>query len=153
VIISYQTLSQPEVLKSFRQDNFKVVIIDEASFLKPMQTVWSETLTPFFHTFKRTIILTGSDLLKNPIQVHNILKIVRPDYIPDFLKFSSRYCDPHKTKEGVQFMGASFSAELDLIYTKRFAYRRERSDPAILSDIPRIQRQKVEISGNIALVE
>jgi len=68
------------------------------------------------------------------------MKIVRPDYIPDFLKFSSRYCDPFRTKEGVQFMGASFSAELDLIFNKRFAYRRERSDPAILSDVPRIQR-------------
>jgi hypothetical protein len=75
------------------------------------------------------MVLTGSNLVHNPIEIHNIMKVVRPDYIPDFLKFSNRYCDPFNTKDGVQFMGPSFSQELELVYRKRFAYRRERSDP------------------------
>jgi hypothetical protein len=116
------------VLSRFQQESFKVVLIDEATFLKQKQSTWSESLTPYFSGFKRTILLTGCCLLANPIEIHSFLKIVRPDYIPDFLKFSSRYCDPQKTKDGVQFLGASFSQELELLYRKRFAYRRERSD-------------------------
>ena len=72
--------------------------------------------------------MTGSTLLKKPIEIHNMMKIVRPDYVPDFLKFSQRYCDPYNTKDGVQFMGCSFSQELELLFKKRFAYRLERGD-------------------------
>jgi len=46
--------------------------------------------------------------------------------MPDFLKFCNRYCDPMVQKGGVQFMGPSFVQELDLVYKKRFAYRRMR---------------------------
>lgn len=79
-------------------------------------------------SIKRTILLTGSSFQNNPFEIYNLLKTIRPDYVPDFLKFCFRYCDPVKKKEGVEFMGRSFFQELDLLYKKRFALRRTRDD-------------------------
>ena len=87
---------------------------------------------------KRVLLLTGSNFENNPFEIYNLLKIIRPDYIPDFLKFCLRYCDPVKKKEGVEFMGRSFYQELDLIFTKRFAIRRTRDDDRI--DVLRHQK-------------
>ena len=40
------------------------------------------------------------------------MKIIRPDYMPDFIKFCLRYCDPMKRKDGIEFLGRSFHLEL-----------------------------------------
>ncbi len=77
---------------------------------------------------KRCILLTGSNFQNNPFELYNLLKVIRPDYVPDFLKFCLRYCDPVKRKDGVDFMGRSFYQELELLYNKRFAIRRARDD-------------------------
>lgn len=102
---------------------------------------------------KRIMLLTGSRLTANPIEIHNLLKIVRPDCIPDFLKFSNRFCDPVQLKEGVEFRGPSFNQELELLYRKRFAYRRERDNERVLLDMKKIQRQKIETFGNTVIVD
>ena len=74
--------------------------------------------------FKRVILLTGcQNLLKCPIDLYNIMRIIRPDYVPDDkLVFFERYCDPfHKQDKGIiEFLGTSNEAELQLIFDKRF---------------------------------
>jgi len=57
---------------------------------------------------KRVILLTGVEFQKKPIELYNLMKIVRPDYVPDFSKFCMRFCDPIKSKiakEGFDFSG------------------------------------------------
>ena len=83
---------------------------------------------------KRIFLLTGSNFYNNPFEIYNLMKIVRPDYIPDFLKFCYRFCDPVKRKSGIEFMGRSFHQELELLYKKRFAIIRTRDDIGI--DLP-----------------
>lgn len=53
-------------------------------------------------------MLTGTNFRGNALELYNLLKIIRPDHMPDFLKFCNRYCDPMVQKGGVQFMGPSF---------------------------------------------
>jgi hypothetical protein len=57
---------------------------------------------------KRVLLLTGTNFRGNALELYNLLKIIRPDHMPDFLKFCNRYCDPMVQKGGVQFMGPSF---------------------------------------------
>jgi hypothetical protein len=74
---------------------------------------------------KRIILTTGAPLLMSPIELHVFMQIIRPDLMPTFFKFASRYCDPVKKQEGIHFNGASFSDELELVFYKRFAIRRK----------------------------
>jgi hypothetical protein len=80
---------------------------------------------------KRVFLLTGSNFQNNPFEIYNLLKIVRPDYVPEILKFCMRYCDPNKRKDGIEFMGRSFYQELDLLFKKRFAVRKSREDDTV----------------------
>lgn len=102
-IVSFQALAQPDCFAMVRAKHFKVAIVDEASLLKKKGTKWEEPLVNFFCQMKRILMLTGSRLTSNPVEIHNLVRIVRPDCIPDFLKFSNRFCDPVNLKEGVQF--------------------------------------------------
>lgn len=104
--------------------SFKVAVVDEAAFLKQRDAEWNIKLVPLLSNMKRIMLLTGTNFRGNAIELYNLLKIVRPDFVPEFLKFCNRYCDPIIKKDGVQFMGPSFVQELDLLYKKRFAFRR-----------------------------
>ena len=100
-IVSYQSLAQEHCFNLIKAQNFKVCVADEASVLKKKGTSWEEPLISFLSGMKRILLLSGSRLTANPIEIHNFVKIVRPDCIPDFLKFSNRFCDPVELKEGV----------------------------------------------------
>lgn len=76
--------------------------------MKQRDTEWSKNLVPYAMEMKRVLVLTGTSLYNNPFEIYNLLKIVRPDYMPDFIKFCCRYCDPVKRKNGVEFTGRSF---------------------------------------------
>lgn len=111
------------MIKKFEARGFKIAIADQASYIKHYESEWSKTLMPFLFALRRVLLLTGSNFQHNPFEIYNLLKIVRPDYMPDFLKYCLRYCDPIKKKDGVEFMGKSFHHELSLLYKKRFAVR------------------------------
>ena len=84
-------------------------VADEASILKMKGAAWNEPLIPYFAGMKRLLLLSGARLTGDPVGIHNLVKMIRPDCITDFLKFSHRFCDPVTLKEGVQFNGPSFS--------------------------------------------
>jgi hypothetical protein len=73
--------------------------------------------------------------------------------MPDFVKFANRYCDPVKKSDGIHYNGASFSDELNYIYRKRFALRRQRDENEFVQALPKVQRQKILSVGTPALVE
>ena len=45
-------------------------------------------------SMKRTIILTGCNLIKKPQEIYSLMRIIRPDIMPGFYEFGYRYCDP-----------------------------------------------------------
>ncbi|KEJ83063.1 SNF2 family N-terminal domain containing protein [Oxytricha trifallax] len=147
-IISYQLISTKEMMLKFdsrKEGRFKVCIADQASYLKQEDSDWSQLVVPFLISMKRIILLTGSNFSYNPFEIYNLMKIIRPDYIPDFLNFCYRYCDPVKKQQGVEFTGRSFHQELELLFMKRFAIRRTRDDKNIQISV--LNRQKIEIIG------
>ena len=73
-------------------------------------------------------LLTGAPILQSPIEIHSFLQVIRPDQMPEFVKFCNRYCDPQKKSDGIHYDGASFTEELDILFRKRFAVRRLRDD-------------------------
>ena len=58
---------------------------------------------------RRVLLLTGCNYQCNPFEIYNLMNIIRPDYMPDFLKFCNRYCDPIRRKDCVEYNGRSFN--------------------------------------------
>lgn len=95
-IVPYQALFQPQkhCFDVIDRKRFKVCIFDGATALKKRGMQHEEHIVSFLAGMKRILLLTGGSLTSNPIEIHNLLKIIRPDCIPDFIKFSNRFCDP-----------------------------------------------------------
>jgi len=63
---------------------FKVVIADEAHYLKNTGNKRSDILLPFLSSRKRIILLSGTPALAKPREIYNLLSIVRPDLFVNF---------------------------------------------------------------------
>lgn len=74
--------------------DFKVCIADEAHYLKSIDSQRSKALVPLLQNAKRVILLSGTPVLSKPVEIFNLMKILRPDVHPNFKTFADRYCDP-----------------------------------------------------------
>ncbi|CAI2382484.1 unnamed protein product [Moneuplotes crassus] len=123
---------------------FKVVIIDEAHYLKSRDAKRCRMLLPIITEAKRILFLTGTPILSRPIELFNLVKALRPDMIRQFLDYAYRYCNPRENKFGTDFTGASCMKELHYILEKSFMIRRLKKE--VLSELPDKRRQLVDIT-------
>ena len=77
-----------------KNQQFNTIIADEAHYLKSRDSQRSKKLVPILQASKRVILLSGTPVLSKPVEIYNILRILRPDVTPSFKEFTSRYCDP-----------------------------------------------------------
>lgn len=54
-------------------------------------------------------------MLARPNEVFNLLQIIRPDIFLDFKTFGYRYCNPKKTRFGIDWNGNAHPSELHLM--------------------------------------
>ena len=88
LIISYDLAwKMKEMLEPFR-----IVIADEAHYLKNSGNKRSDNLVPFLSTRKRIILLSGTPALAKPKELYNLLSIIRPDIFINFKEYGNRYC-------------------------------------------------------------
>jgi SWI/SNF-related matrix-associated actin-dependent regulator 1 of chromatin subfamily A len=59
--------------------NFKITIADEAHYMKSRSAKRSRALIPLLRKSKRCMLLTGTPILNHPVEIYNLLKIIRPD--------------------------------------------------------------------------
>jgi len=101
--------------------------------------------------FKRVLLLSGCQTLtKNPIDLYPIMRILRPDYVPDQkIQFFERYCDPvYKEDKGIiEFLGTSHETELEMLFDKRIAIKYSEPNEKIQKN----SRIRIEIDGNFVL--
>jgi len=95
-----------------QQKDFNAIIADEAHFLKSQDSKRSKNLIPVLQSSKRVILLSGTPVLNKPVEIYNIMKIIRPEVTPSFRDFTNRYCNPKKTQFGMDYSGATCTQEL-----------------------------------------
>jgi SWI/SNF-related matrix-associated actin-dependent regulator 1 of chromatin subfamily A len=71
-----------------------------------------KNLIDLISSIKRVILLTGCNLTKKPMEIYNLMKIVRPDVMPSFYEYGYRYCDPRQSFDGIDFSNAGNMIEL-----------------------------------------
>lgn len=114
--------------------DFKVCIADEAHYLKAKDSQRSQALVPLLQNAKRVILLSGTPVLAKPVEVFNLMKILRPDVHPSFTVFTQRYCDPKQTRWGMDYSGATNGNELHYLLQKAYMIRRLKKD--VLDELP-----------------
>jgi SWI/SNF-related matrix-associated actin-dependent regulator 1 of chromatin subfamily A len=108
--------------------SFKIVIADEAHYLKSRDSLRSKNLVPILESCKRTILMSGTPVLARPMEIYNLMKILRPDICPKFSLFADRYCNPQVSRFGMDYTGASCTLELHYVLSTTFMVRRLKKD-------------------------
>ena len=80
--------------EEFKVLNLQCIIADEAHYLKSKDAKRSQNLIPILKAAKRVMLLSGTPILSRPVEIHNLMSIIRPDVTPSFRDFANRYCDP-----------------------------------------------------------
>ena len=94
-IMSYDLASKRSEEVSSKK--YMVCIADEAHYLKNRDAKRSKNLMPILSASKRVLLLSGTPMLNRPVEMYNLLKILRPDIIGGFNEYAKRYCDPKET--------------------------------------------------------
>lgn len=120
--------------------NFQCYIVDEAHLFKG-QGDRREQLIPVFQKSKRVILLSIPPATKQPSELYNLLRILRPDICPTLSEFTNRY---QKSEEGKSISNnRGFDEELNYILKQTIMIRRLRKD--IFTGLPDKNRVLVEI--------
>ena len=129
--------------EEIEKKNFKVCIADESHYLKSRDAKRSKYLMPILTKSKRVILISGTPMLSRPVEIYNLLKILRPDLMGSFSEYASRYCSPKETPYGMDYTGNSCTKELHYILGQSVMIRRLKKD--VLSELPPKRRQKIQV--------
>lgn len=83
---------------------------------------------------KRVLLLSGTPILSRPVEIYNLIKMVRPDIMTDFYAYAERYCNPRVNKWCRDYNGASNTEELHFILDRKIMLRRLKKE--VLHDLP-----------------
>ena len=148
VIISYNLLIRPEVTDAIK-DNFDLVVLDEAHYVKSMTSKRSSATLQVTQKCTIKILLSGTPF-NYPVEMFQQIKLIDPTIYPWFFNYTvnaieepgkyyyaTRYCKPTKVlirnAETWNFRGYDRSEELNAVLNT-FLIRRKKSD--VLSQLP-----------------
>ena len=123
---------------------FKIIIVDEAHYLKSRDSLRAKNIIPVLMRTKRILLLTGTPILARPAEIYNLLRILRPDVYHSFNGFGKRYCNPKEAHFGIDWSGSKNQRELHMVIERSFMIRRLKSQ--VLKELPSKRRQKIAIS-------
>ena len=141
-IMSYEL--SVKLADQFLERGIGICIVDEAHYLKSWNSQRSLILVPILSQIKRVMLLSGTPMLSRPVEIYNLIKMVRPDIMTDFYKYAHRYCAPTENRWCKEFNGAANTEELHYILDRKVMLRRLKSE--VLHDLPAKIRQRIVVS-------
>ena len=162
VVINYDIIGKKQgrgatfKFEELKSTKWNSVIFDEAHFLKNKTSNRAKVAKVISKPDDvTTIMLTGTAIMSKPVEVWNLLKILKVSEIiaDDWYQFVRRYCGGYKGKFGWVTSGATNTLELNKKMRESFYIRREKSD--VLKEMPKVTKQviQVPISNNRDIVK
>jgi len=100
-IISYDLAAKmPDQL-----NRFKIIIADEAHYLKNPDAKRTKAIAPLARAATRTLLLTGTPALSRPIEMYTLLNILEPTVFASVVQFGTRYAAGFQGPYGWDFTG------------------------------------------------
>ena len=89
--------------------------------------------------------------MARPVEMYNLVRIIRPDIFHSFEIFGKRYCNPKESYLGIDWNGSKNMRELHLMLENSFMIRRLKCD--VLKQLPAKRRQRISITTDSNLVK
>ncbi len=125
-------------VKFLQQAGVKTTILDEVHYIKERKTQCYKATKKLAKGLPYLLALGGTPLKSRPIELFNILNLLRPDRFPSFMKYAFRYCKPEHKPWGWEFKGAEHLDELHENLNAWCMIRMLRKDA--MGDLPKDRR-------------
>lgn len=152
VVVSYDLAKM--MANEIEKSGFRVIVCDEAHYLKSIESQRTMRLLPILQKAKRVILLTGTPALARPIELYPLLSAIRPDVFPfhDIKEYGHRYCAPEFNRHSrrLEYKGCDNSEELYFVLSHLMIRRLKKQ---VLSQLPDKIRQVFDIKGSPAEIK
>ncbi len=116
----------------------QVPILDEVHYIKEKKTQCYKATKKLVKDLPYLLALGGTPLKSRPVELFNILNLLRPDKFPSFMRYTFRYCKPEYRPWGWQYKGADHLDELHENMTAWCMVRMLRKDA--MGEVPKDRR-------------
>eukprot|EP00933_Yihiella_yeosuensis_P064606 TRINITY_DN6804_c0_g1_i1.p1 TRINITY_DN6804_c0_g1~~TRINITY_DN6804_c0_g1_i1.p1 ORF type:complete len:694 (-),score=168.26 TRINITY_DN6804_c0_g1_i1:152-2233(-) len=156
-IVSYDlAVRNPAFTRTPQGGEFRVIIADEAHFLKNTTSQRSQALVPVLQKARRCALLSGTPALAKATELYNTLDALLPGLLPHSRVFNERYCESKMVYTGgrrptKQWVGSRLGWELGALLESTVMIRRYKKD--VLAQLPAKRRQRVmldKLTGDAA---
>lgn len=106
-----------------------LVIVDEAHYLKNVHSQRTQNVLPVILQASHALLLSGTPCPNCPEELFVLLHGLRPQLVPSIEWFTSRYCNPRRTKFCARdTRGCDRANELAWLMQRAFQIRRTKSE-------------------------
>ena len=151
-IISYGVLTngkeKEQVAANVLAAGFRVVIADEAHYLKSRDAQRTKLALPLLAAARRALLLTGTPALSRPVELFTLVSTLRPGAHPwrQYTAYVHEYCDARIRfmaggRRRLDVSGSSNEGALHAELNSRLMVRRRKAD--VLSQLPPKRRTRV----------
>jgi SWI/SNF-related matrix-associated actin-dependent regulator 1 of chromatin subfamily A len=143
IVTNYERLK--DISTWIMEKNPKAIVFDESHYLKNYKAIRTKAATALAKNIEYRFLLSGTPMLNRPKELISQLTIL--DTLKDFGGFNgfiNRYCDPKRTRYGLDIDGANNLEELKINLRKVCMVRREKTE--VLSELPEKQRTYIPIN-------
>lgn len=162
VVINYDIIAQKKgrgatyKFDELKEVKWRSIVFDEAHFLKNKTSNRSKIAKKLTESDDiTTIMLTGTAIMSRPIEIWNLLKILKVDSqiaSDGWYQFVRRYCGGYKGKFGWVTDGATNILELNKKMRSNFYIRREKRD--VIGSMPKVTKQTIHFpSSNLKTIK
>ena len=114
---------------------YGMVIVDEAHYLKSLESQRTQAVLPLLLLAKRVILMTGTPCPNRPEELFPLLHALRPQLAPSVDAYTARYCNPRSTPWNPRDTRGS-DREDELKWLLQRAYWIRRTKQCVLKDLP-----------------
>lgn len=112
----------------------KLIVIDEAQAIRNPASQRTKNVKLLCEGVPHVLALSGTPLLQRPIELYEILHLLRPDIWHNRMEFAFRHCQPRKTYWGWTYNGAVRLPELHAKMKREVMCRCRKED--VLDQLP-----------------
>lgn len=153
-VVSVDSVWRKGVFSRLVATSFDFMAVDEAQYIKEMDSKRSMACAALAAKSKRVVLMTGTPVKNRPRDAFHLLHILAPDIFQDYRQFALRYCAAFQqtiyVKGGKKRTiwndnGSSNLEELNDILRSTIMLRRSKEDA--LPQLPKKRRQLIEVEG------